>query len=73
MRKRKRVVRIQVGELGALISQREDKRKQMFGELVRDIMKENDCTWAEAKQIYKFKQIDKKIKRDMNLLNCSES
>ena len=73
MRKRKRVVRIQVGELGALIGQREDKIKQMFGELVRDIMKENDCTWTEAKQIYKFRQIDKQIKRDMNLLTCSQS
>jgi hypothetical protein len=68
MRKRKRIVRIQVGELGALISQREDKIKQMFGELITDIMKENDCTWAEAKQIYKFRQIDRQIKREMNLI-----
>ena len=59
MGKRKRVQRIQVGELSALIEQQKNKferSKSMYAEVVQDIMKENDCSWTEAKQIYKFKK-----------------
>jgi len=43
----------------------------MYAEVVQDIMKENDCSWTEAKQIYKFKKVSQGIKREIDLLNCS--
>tara|TARA_R110000803_G_scaffold68183_7_gene129952 strand:+ start:697 stop:900 length:204 start_codon:yes stop_codon:yes gene_type:complete len=64
MGKRKRI-RIQVGELGALIEQREESKKKMFGELVTDIMNESGCSWAEAKRIYKFKKVERAIAREL--------
>lgn len=48
---RKRIQRIKVGELGALIAQREESKKKMFGELVTDIMNELGCSWTEAKKV----------------------
>jgi len=74
MGKRKRVQRIQVGELSALIKEQQNKyarSKQMYAEVVQDIMKENDCSWTEAKQIYKFKKVSQGIKREIDLLTCS--
>lgn len=76
MGKRKRIVRIQVGELNALIEQQKNKferSKSMYAEVVQDIMKENDCSWTEAKQIYKFKKVSQGIKREIDLLTCSHS
>jgi|TARA_R110001592_G_scaffold137_2_gene805 hypothetical protein len=64
MGKRKRI-RIQVGELGALIKQREESKKKMFGELVTDIMNELGCSWAEAKKVYKFKKVERAIAREL--------
>ena len=64
MGKRKRI-RIQVGELGALIKQREESKKKMFGELVTDIMNELGCSWAEAKKVYKFKRVEQAIAREL--------
>lgn len=64
MGKRKRI-RIQVGELGALIKQREENKKKMFGELVTDIMNELGCSWAEAKKVYKFKRVEQAIAREL--------
>jgi len=64
MGKRKRI-RIQVGELGALIKQREESKKKMFGELVTDIMNELGCSWAEAKKAYKFKRVEQAIAREL--------
>jgi len=52
MRARINTQRIQVGELGALISKREERRKKMFGEIITDIMHEVQCSWTEAKKIY---------------------
>lgn len=76
MGKRKRVQRVKVGELSALIKQQQNKyarSKQMYAEVVQDIMKENDCSWTEAKQIYKFRKVSQDIKREINLLTCSHS
>lgn len=64
MGKRKRI-RIQVGELGELIKQREENKKKMFGELVTDIMNELGCSWAEAKKVYKFKRVEQAIAREL--------
>ena len=71
MGKRKR---IQVGELSTLIKEQQKKflrSKEMYAEVVQDIMKENDCSWTEAKQVYKFRQVSQGIKRDIDLLTCS--
>ena len=80
MGKRKR---IQVGELSTLINEDElnalieqqknkfERSKSNHGEVVQDIMKENDCSWTEAKQIYKFRKVREGIKREIDLLNCS--
>jgi len=72
MGKRKRI-RIKVGELGALISAREKRKEKMFGEVITDIMHEIQCTWTEAKEIYKRRRLENAIKREMNELNCSHS
>jgi hypothetical protein len=73
MAKRKR---IQVGELSTLIKEQQKKflrSKEMYAEVVQDIMKENDCSWTEAKQVYKFRQVSQGIKKDIDLLICSHS
>jgi hypothetical protein len=73
MGKRKR---IQVGELSTLIKEQQKKflrSKEMYAEVVQDIMKENDCSWTEAKQVYKFRQVSQGIKKDIDLLICSHS
>mgnify|MGYP001184108414 CR=1 FL=1 len=67
MGKRKRI-RIQVGELGALIKQREESKKKMFGEIVTDIMQEVQCSWTEAKKIYKHRKVERAIKRELQNL-----
>jgi hypothetical protein len=73
MAKRKR---IQVGELSTLIKEQQKKflrSKEMYAEVVQDIMKENNCSWTEAKQVYKFRQVSQGIKKDIDLLICSHS
>ena len=82
MGKRKR---IQVGELSTLINEDElnalieqqknkfERSKSNHGEVVQDIMKENDCSWTEAKQIYKFRKVREGIKREIDLLTYSHS
>jgi hypothetical protein len=67
MGKRKRI-RIKVGELGALIYAREKRKEKMFGEVITDIMHEIQCTWTEAKEIYKRRRLENAIKREMNLI-----
>lgn len=76
MGKRKRVQRVKVGELSTLIKEQQNKyarSKQMYAEVVQDIMKENKCSWTEAKQIYKFRKISQGIKREINSLTFSHS
>ena len=64
MRARINTQRIQVGELGALISEREDRRKKMFGEIIKDIMHEAQCSWTEAKKIYNKRKVERAIARE---------
>ena len=67
MRQRKRI-RVRVGELGAFLSKKEESKKKMFGELITGIMKETQCTWAEAKKIYNKNRVERQIKREFNLI-----
>ncbi len=64
MRARINTQRIQVGELGALISEREERRKKMFGEIIKDIMHEAQCSWTEAKKIYNKRKVERAIARE---------
>ena len=64
MRARINTQRIQVGELGALISTREERRKKMFGEIITDIMHEAQCSWTEAKKIYNRRKVERAIARE---------
>ncbi len=64
MRARINTQRIQVGELGALISEREERRKKMFGEIITDIMHEAQCSWTEAKKIYNKRKVERAIARE---------
>ncbi len=64
MRARINTQRIQVGELGALISIREERRKKMFGEIITDIMHEVQCSWTEAKKIYNKRKVERAIARE---------
>lgn len=57
-----------MGELGALISSREERRKKMFGEIITDIMHEAQCTWTEAKKIYNNRKVEQAIKRELRKL-----
>jgi len=68
MRARIKTQRIKVGELGALISSREERRKKMFGEIITDIMHEAQCTWTEAKKIYNNRKVEQAIKRELRKL-----
>jgi len=68
MRARIKTQRIKVGELGALISSREEKRKKMFGEVVTDIMQKFQCSWTEAKKIYNRTKVEQAIKRELQNL-----
>ncbi len=47
---------------------KEAKQKQMFGEIVRDIMTELNISWQEAKAEYKKRRVEKAIKRELNLI-----
>ena len=40
----------------------------MFGEIVSDIMKEQSCSWEEAKKIYKRNKVERAINREFNLI-----
>ena len=68
MRARINTQRIQVGELGALISKREERRKKMFGEIITDIMHEVQCSWTEAKKIYNKRKVERGIARELRKL-----
>ncbi len=68
MRARIKTQRVQVGELGALISLREERRKKMFGKIITDIMHEFQCTWTEAKKIYNRRKVEQAIKREFQNL-----
>jgi hypothetical protein len=46
-------------------SRKESQGRRNFGEVVTDIMQEAQCSWAEAKKIYKFKRVERGIARDL--------
>lgn len=60
--------RVRVGELGTLIQQRQDEAKQKFGKLMEFIMQENECSWEQAKVIYKRTKIENSIARELQTL-----
>ena len=62
-----------MGELGALISTREERRKKMFGEIVTDIMHEFQCSWTEAKKIYNRTKVEQAIKRELQNLQTNDT
>ncbi len=68
MKARINTQRIQVGELAALISEREERRKKMFGEIITDIMHEFQCSWTEAKKIYNNRKVERAIGRELRKL-----
>jgi len=60
--------RVRVGELGSFIQQRQDEAKQKFGKLMEIIMQENECSWEQAKAIYKRTKIEQAIARELQTL-----
>ena len=58
-----------MGELGTLIQQRQNEAKQKFGKLMQFIMQENECSWEEAKSIYKRTKIRTRLPE--NYKHCS--
>lgn len=64
MRTRKRVIRVNRGELAKAI-EIDNKRN----ELISIIRREQDCSWTEARKIQKFRQVARNIKREFNELN----
>jgi len=64
--------RIKTNSVAVVIEQvaKEEKEKELrfnknFGEVVSDIMQEAQCSWVEAKRIYKFRLIEKSIAREL--------
>lgn len=64
--------RIRVGELTQLIEQ-DAKLRKKYGEVIEQIMKENDCTWIEAKKIHKFEQVENNIRREFRRMSVNEA
>ncbi len=60
--------KVRVGELGSFIQQRQDEAKQKFGKLMEFIMQENECSWEQAKVIYKRTNIENSIARELQTL-----
>lgn len=66
MRKRIKNQCVKVGELGTFIREEEERRQKIFGELVGDIMREEGCTWTEAKRIFNKRRVERAIAREMS-------
>lgn len=66
MGKRPRI-KVRVGELVTYIEV-EERIKKKYGQLIQMIMKENNCSWEEAKKIHRFERVEKNIKREFNLI-----
>lgn len=62
--------RIKRGELTRFLNVEERKRK-VYGEIISIVMKENNCSWQEAKKIHRFEQLERNIKREMALIDKS--
>lgn len=61
---RKRIIRVRKGEFATTI-----KLIQKRNEVIEAISRIEGCTWAEAKKIQKFEQVEKSIKKAMLLIN----
>lgn len=61
--------RVKVGELGSLIQQRQNDTRQKFGKLMEFIMKENKCSWEEAKAIYRKSKVERAIARELQTIS----
>jgi hypothetical protein len=64
--------RIKTNSVTVVIEQvaKEERDKQIqfnknFGEVVKDIMQEVQCSWTEAKRIYKFRRVERAIAREL--------
>jgi hypothetical protein len=44
---------------------KELRNKMNYGEVVTDIMQEAQCSWTEAKRIWKFKIVEQAIAREL--------
>jgi len=44
---------------------KELRNKKNYGEVVTDIMQEAQCSWTEAKKIWKFKIVEQAIAREL--------
>ncbi len=64
--------RIRVGKLTQLIEQ-DAKLRKKYGEVIEQIMKENDCSWTEAKKIHKFEQVENNIRREFRRMSVNEA
>ena len=64
---RKRIIRVRVGEFATTI-----KLRQKRNEVIDAISRIEGCSWAEAKKIQKFEQVEKSIKREMSLRTTEE-
>jgi mevalonate kinase len=64
--------RIRVGKLTEFIEQNAKLRKK-YGEVIEQIMKENDCSWTEAKKIHKFEQVENNIRREFRRMSVNEA
>ena len=61
-------VKVTIESVGESQLLKEAKQKQMFGEIVRDIMTELGISWQEAKAEYKKRRVENAIKREFNLI-----
>lgn len=64
--------RIKTNSVTIVIEQvaKEEREKELlfnknFGEVVSDIMQEVQCSWVEAKRIYKFRRVEKLIAKEL--------
>ena len=64
--------RIRVGKLTEFIEQ-DVKLRKKYGEVIEQIMKENDCSWTEAKKIHKFEQVENSIRREFRRMSVNEA
>ena len=61
-------VKVTIEAVGESQLLKESKQKQMFGEIVSDIMTELGISWQEAKAEYKKRRVENAIKREFNLI-----
>ena len=67
MRKRIKTnsVTIVIEQVAEQERKRELRNRMNHAEVVTDIMQEAQCSWAEAKRIWKFKRVEKAIAREL--------